>query len=242
MHAFDITSSSNCQQPKSTNEQILSVKDNTERKGWDPVKRSFWGAKLSRSAKIVIGYLESNAGNFKPSLRTIAKGTDSSINTVRLAIKRLEQGHYIKCFKRRGYTTVYKILKSQKENFLSTGVSDSCVSGSYNHRNSNTKENQSNKCDVVNNPYELVRKKLGLKSSIKSLGFKLAKGFHGSKGYDFKKANTFYSDLIVTYGKKGYEELKRYANSSHKVTKWTTEWQRYLLDNIEAQIAGKMAF
>jgi len=224
-----------CQEPKNN---IFK-----KRTGFDPIDRNFWSdPNLNGSSIKVLGYLSSNDKDFNPSMRAIAKVVCLTVKTVSRALRRLQQFGYISALKRRGMLTIYNILKSPVKKLLSTGVVQKTVLPMTPHRNSNTKDKQSNLSDVVLDKYELVKKKLGLKSSIKSLGFKLAKSFHGSKGYDFKKANTFYSDLIVKYGKKGYEELKKYANSSHKVTKWTREWQRYILDNIEAQIDGKTAF
>ena len=229
--ASTIPQNNYCQEPKNN---ILK-----KRTGFDPIDRNFWSdPNLNGSSIKVMGYLSSNDKDFNPSMRAIAKVVCLTVKTVSRALKRLQQFGYISALKRRGMLTIYNILKSPIKKLLSTGVVQKTVVQSTPHRNSNIKDKQSNICDVLDNTYDLVRKKLGLKSSIKSLGFKLAKGFHGSKGYDFKKANTFYSDLIVKYGKKGYEELKKYANSSPKVTKWSTEWQRYILDHIGPQIEG----
>lgn len=235
MHCLDNTQINNCQQAKNNFAK--------KRSGFDPIRRDFISDEnIKGTEKIVLMYLASNSKDFNPSVRAIAKMINYSVNTVCKVLKRLEIKGYIKRFVRKGFLTIYNILISPVEKNLSTSVPISGVQPSETHRNSKQKDKQSILSDVSYNKYDLVRKKLGLKSSIKSLGFKLAKSFHGKKGYDFVEANKFYSDLIVRYGKKGYEELKKYATSSEKITRYSSDFRNHILNNIQKQIDGKMAF
>ena len=226
---INIHQTNTCQQHNSATKK--------SRTGWDSIKRDFWSQDLSTSAKVVLGYLTSNSKDFNPSLRAMAKILKLSINTIVLAIKKLEIKGYLKLFKRRGMLTLYKILKSPKEHFLYTTVSEKGVPVYDTHRNSTTKEKHTIICDVDNNKYDPKSKVNGLKSSLNKLSMKLAKRFHGSKGYDFVAANTYYSDLIKEHGKMGYDALKAYSSTCTKSQKFNYSWKKYISEAIVQEIA-----
>ena len=119
-----------CQQPKTA-----TIK---KRIGFDIIDRNFWSdRRLNNSSKIVIGEINSNSKNFRPSLKTLSTKLGMSVNTIRSGVAQGEKYGYLKALRRVGRVTLYSMitpLSAQQTVSISDRVT---VSISDTHRISN---------------------------------------------------------------------------------------------------------
>ena len=103
MNRLDNTAREVCQQPKSI--------ENKKRVGFDSIDRNFWSdSRLTNSAKIVIGEINSYASNYRPSLSTISNKLGMSVNTVRAGVAQGEKYGYVRALRRIGRVTLYSMI------------------------------------------------------------------------------------------------------------------------------------
>ena len=141
MQAVNSNSTDNCQQ------QI-----NHKREGFDCIDRNFWSDEnLSPSDIRVMGYLNSNADEFKPSLKTIAKMVHMSIKTVWKCVNNLIKNGYLIAVFKTGMKNLYKATSK-----ISTSVGKSTTGTlvkNTTHRNSKEEKAYIND-DIFYEPHE----------------------------------------------------------------------------------------